>query len=153
MSDALLEARDLHRGFRSGEAYLPVVNGVNFSVFGFCSAAGVLAGITFGLAPALMLSRKRGSGLQTHGGRLTNRGSRSVNLVLGFEFFVSYPYFFACSMIGFEFGDTLRPQVVLRIAVRTLHGVVMVIAARSKLHVSDSRYLSPRLNKRVNKLG
>ena len=33
MSDALLEARDLHRGFRSGEAYLPVVNGVNFSVF------------------------------------------------------------------------------------------------------------------------
>ncbi len=32
MSDALLEARDLHRGFRSGEAYLPVVNGVNFSV-------------------------------------------------------------------------------------------------------------------------
>ncbi len=59
--------------------------GVNFSVFGFCSAAGVLAGITFGLAPALMLSRKRGSGLQTHGGRLTNRGSRSVNLVLGFE--------------------------------------------------------------------
>ena len=32
MSDALLEARDLHRGFRSGGAYLPVVNGVNFSV-------------------------------------------------------------------------------------------------------------------------
>ena len=32
MSDALLIAQDLRRGFRSGEAYLPVVNGVNFSV-------------------------------------------------------------------------------------------------------------------------
>ena len=32
MSDALLEARDLRRGFRSGDEYLPVVNGVNFSV-------------------------------------------------------------------------------------------------------------------------
>ena len=33
MSEVLLEARDLHRGFRSGEAYLPVVNGVNFTLF------------------------------------------------------------------------------------------------------------------------
>lgn len=32
MSDVLLEARGLRRGFRSGETYLPVVQGVDFSV-------------------------------------------------------------------------------------------------------------------------
>lgn len=32
MSDTLLESRDLRRGFRSGEAYLPVVQGVNLAV-------------------------------------------------------------------------------------------------------------------------
>jgi lipoprotein-releasing system ATP-binding protein len=32
MSEAFLEARDLRRGFRSGDTYLPVVKGVNFAV-------------------------------------------------------------------------------------------------------------------------
>jgi lipoprotein-releasing system ATP-binding protein len=32
MSEALLEARDLERGFRSGERYLPVLQGMNFTV-------------------------------------------------------------------------------------------------------------------------
>ena len=57
---------------------------VNLSVLGFSSVAGILAGIGFGLVPALRLSRRH-CGLRGHGGRLTRRGRRWINLVIGLE--------------------------------------------------------------------
>ncbi len=59
---------------------------VNLAVLGFSSAAGISAGIGFGLLPALTLIRRRGrSGLHTHGQRLIEGGQRRINLVIGLE--------------------------------------------------------------------
>lgn len=59
---------------------------VNLSVLGFSSLAGVAAGIGFGLIPALMLGRRRGSAnLHGHGTRLTGGGRRRTDLVIGVE--------------------------------------------------------------------
>jgi predicted permease len=58
---------------------------VDLSVLAFSSAAGILAGMAFGLAPALGLRLRRGGSLRHLGERAETRRGRGADLVLSLE--------------------------------------------------------------------
>ena len=58
---------------------------VNLSVLIFSCAAGMLAGASFGLVPALMLGRRQGCNPQGQGGRVIARGRQRANVLIGLE--------------------------------------------------------------------